>query len=63
MRSILVPIEESEVLPSILQCSVLIARRFGSYLEGLHVRHEIHGSIAAAAVMSKPVQRPISWSR
>ena len=37
MKNLLIPIEESELLPSVLQSAVLVARRFGSYLEGLHV--------------------------
>jgi hypothetical protein len=38
MKNLLIPIEESEFLPSVLQSAVLVARRFGSYMEGLHVR-------------------------
>jgi nucleotide-binding universal stress UspA family protein len=46
----LIPIEESELLPSVLQSAVLVARRFGSYLEGLHVRPDFAGSIAASGI-------------
>ncbi len=36
MKTILVPLEEGGSLPSILQCTLLTARRFGSYIEGLY---------------------------
>ncbi len=38
MKNILVPLEESEVLPSVLQCALLVSQRFTSYIEGLHIR-------------------------
>ena len=38
MKTILVPLEESEVLPSVLECALLVSQRFGSYIEGLHIR-------------------------
>jgi nucleotide-binding universal stress UspA family protein len=50
MRNLLIPIEESELLSSVLQSAVLVARRFGSYLEGLHVRPDFAGSIAASGM-------------
>ena len=50
MKNLLIPIEESEFLPSVLQSAVLVARRFGSYLEGLHVRPDFAGSIAASGM-------------
>ena len=49
MKSILVPVEESEVLPSMLETAHLVAQRFGAYIEGLHVRPEISGVVAAGA--------------
>ena len=49
MKSILVPVEDSEALPSMLATAMLVARRFGSYVEGLHVRPEISGVVAAGA--------------
>ncbi|MCW2239022.1 universal stress protein [Azospirillum canadense] len=45
MQSILVPIEESDVLPSMLQTAALAARAWGSYLEGLYVRREYAGTV------------------
>jgi nucleotide-binding universal stress UspA family protein len=50
MKNLLIPIEESEFLPSVLQSAVLVACRFGSYLEGLHVRPDFAGSIAASGM-------------
>jgi hypothetical protein len=50
MKNLLIPIEENELLPSVLQLAVLVARRFGSYLEGLHVRPDFAGSIAASGM-------------
>ena len=38
MKTILVPLEESEVLPSVLDCAIFVSQRFGSYIEGLHIR-------------------------
>ena len=35
MKSILVSVEESETLPSVLTTALLVARRFGSTIEGL----------------------------
>ncbi len=50
MKNLLIPIEESEFLPSVLQSAVLVARRLGSYLEGLHVRPDFAGSITASGI-------------
>ena len=38
MKTILVPLEESKVLPSVLDCAFLVSQKFGSYIEGLHIR-------------------------
>jgi nucleotide-binding universal stress UspA family protein len=38
LKTILVPLEESDVLPSVLECALLVSQRFGSYIEGLHIR-------------------------
>lgn len=46
MKTILVPLEESQTLPSILETAVLAAKRFGSVLEGLYVRRPPFESIA-----------------
>src|SRR5688500_5236020 len=50
MKNLLIPIEDSEFLPSVLQSAVLVARRFASYLEGLHVRPDFAGHIAATGL-------------
>ena len=49
MKTILLPLEESPVLPSILHTTLLAARVFGSYMEGLHVRPGLTGVVAAGA--------------
>ncbi|CAN0316286.1 unnamed protein product [Discosporangium mesarthrocarpum] len=46
IRSILVPLEESETLPSVLQCALIVARDFNAYIEGLCVRPTLSGAIA-----------------
>jgi nucleotide-binding universal stress UspA family protein len=49
MRTILVNLEISPVLDSVLDSALLVARRFGSYLEGLHMRPGQPDIIAAGA--------------
>lgn len=46
IRSVLVPLEESETLPSVLQCALIVARDFNAYIEGLCVRPTLSGAIA-----------------
>ena len=45
-KSILVPLEESEALTSVLATTLLVARQFESYIEGLCVRPSLAGAIA-----------------
>ena len=45
-KSILVPLEESEVLPSVLATTLLVARQYESYVEGLCIRPSLAGAIA-----------------
>lgn len=49
MKNILAHLEASTVLPSVLSCALLAARRFDSYIEGLHVRPGQPDVIAAGA--------------
>lgn len=49
MKSILVILEDSSVLPAVLETALLAARRFDSYIEGLRVRAVLTGVIAAGA--------------
>ncbi len=49
MKTILVPVEESEALNSMLETALHVARRFDSYIEGLHVRPALPGVVAAGA--------------
>ncbi|MGP1394859.1 MAG: universal stress protein [Inquilinaceae bacterium] len=46
MKTILVPVEDSSVLPSILTTALLAAQRFGSHIEAMHVRPELGGVVA-----------------
>ena len=46
IKSILVPLEESETLPSVLRCALIVARDFGAYIEGLCIRPTLSGAIA-----------------
>jgi nucleotide-binding universal stress UspA family protein len=50
MKNILIPLEESNTLPAILEAAALLGRRFDSYLEGLHLRMDFSGAIAAAGM-------------
>ena len=36
MKTILVPLEESGVLPSILETALIVGQKFNSYIEGLY---------------------------
>jgi nucleotide-binding universal stress UspA family protein len=44
--SILVPLEESEILPSVLSTALIFARRYDSYIEGLCIRPTLAGAVA-----------------
>lgn len=49
MKTVLAHLEISPVLDSVLQCAWLVAQRFGSHLEGLHLRPGQPDVIAAGA--------------
>ncbi len=49
MKTMLLPLEESDGLPSILRTALLAATAFGSYMEGLHIRPGLTGVVAAGA--------------
>lgn len=44
--SILVPLEESEILDSVLGTALVFARRYDSYIEGLCIRPALAGAVA-----------------
>ena len=46
MKTIMVPLEESDALSSTLATALLAARQFGSYIEGLCIRPTLAGAIA-----------------
>ena len=45
-RSILVPLEESDILPSVLHTALVFAKRYESYIEGLCIRPTLAGAVA-----------------
>ena len=45
-RSILVPLEESEILASVLDTALVFGKRYGSYIEGLCIRPTLAGAVA-----------------
>jgi nucleotide-binding universal stress UspA family protein len=46
IKSILVPLEESDTLDSVLRCALIVARDFDAYIEGLCIRPTLSGAIA-----------------
>jgi nucleotide-binding universal stress UspA family protein len=49
MKNILVHLELSDSLPSVLTSALLAARRFDSHIEGMHVRHAVPDVVAVGA--------------
>ena len=45
-RSILVPLEESDILTSVLDTALVFAKRYDSYIEGLCIRPTLAGAVA-----------------
>lgn len=45
-RSILVPLEESDILDSVLETALVFAQRYESYIEGLCIRPTLAGAVA-----------------
>ncbi|MCW2242479.1 universal stress protein [Azospirillum canadense] len=65
MRSILVPLEESDMLASVLQTAAVAAQEWSSYLEGLYVRREFAGTIpldSGVPVLIEDLRRD-EWDR
>jgi hypothetical protein len=50
MKTILIPTEDHDAMPAVLEAALLVARAFGSYMEGFSVR-----PIAATYVVLEPV--------
>src|SRR5260221_398986 len=55
-KTILVPIEQHDLVSSTLQTALLLARKFDSYIEGFALRVEIPAVIAVGDVVPKPAQ-------
>jgi nucleotide-binding universal stress UspA family protein len=49
MKTILLPLDDGPALASILKTALLAAQRFGSYMEGIHIRPGLTGVVAAGA--------------
>ena len=47
MKAILLPLEESDGVPSMLETACLAAQRFGSHIDGLYVRRALPGVVVA----------------
>ena len=47
MKTILVPLEESDVLLSILETSLIVGRQFNSYIEGLYEKPGLTEAVVA----------------
>jgi nucleotide-binding universal stress UspA family protein len=61
MKAVLVPIEQSDVLPSILETTRLLATRFGAYVEGLPLRFDLTAMLPLDAVGGAVFPSP-DWS-
>ncbi len=48
MKTILIPIEESDGLPSMLETALMAAKEFGSYIEGLYYQPTSAGAMVVA---------------
>ena len=54
-KTILVPIEQHDLMNSTLQTALLLARKFDSYIEGFALRVEIPAVIAVGDVGAVPI--------
>lgn len=61
MKAVLVPIEQSDVLPSILETTHLLATRSGAYVEGLPLRFDLTAMLPLDAVGGAVFPSP-DWS-
>jgi len=57
MKTILVPIEQNDTLNSLLETTLLLARRFGSYIEGFALRFSLAQMVATDIVSAVPISR------
>jgi nucleotide-binding universal stress UspA family protein len=57
MKTILVPIEQNDGLNSVLETTLLLARRFGSYIEGFALRFSLAQMVATDIVSAVPISR------
>jgi nucleotide-binding universal stress UspA family protein len=57
MKTILVPIEQNGTLNSVLETTLLVARRFGSFIEGFALRFSLAQMVATDIVSAVPISR------
>ena len=57
MKTILVPVEQNDTLNSVLETTLLLARRFGSYIEGFALRFSLAQMVATDIVSAVPISR------
>lgn len=55
MKTILVPVEKHDLVDSVLQCALLLARRFGSVMEGIPLQAVVPDYLVAGAFGGVPV--------
>lgn len=61
MKSILVPVDHSEMMPSVLACAQLLAQRFGSIVEATALR-PVHVEIVAPDPIVAVTFPPADWN-
>ena len=61
MKSILVPVDQSDAMPSVMACSVLLAQRFESIVEGAALR-PVHVEIVAPDPIVAVTFPPADWN-
>src|SRR5947208_16938867 len=54
-KTILVPIEQHDLMSRTLETALLLARKFDSYIEGFALRTEIPAAFAVADVAAVPI--------
>ncbi|MEZ5817594.1 MAG: universal stress protein [Hyphomicrobiaceae bacterium] len=60
MKSILVPVDQSEAMPSVMACAALLAKRFESIVEGVALR-PVHVEIVAPDPIVAVTFPPADW--
>jgi hypothetical protein len=61
MKSILVPVDQSDAMPSVMACAALLAKRFDSVVEGTALR-PVHVEIVAPDPIVAVTFPPADWN-